>query len=88
MRPLISVLLGDPQLPDLSKPGGRYTADDLDQVVRLQAALGELGEYRFAYFDDHRRLLDDLRRDPPAFVLNFCDIQGGGGKQSEGGERT
>ena len=73
MRPLITVLLGDPRLPDRSKPGGGFTADDLDQVVRLKAALAELGDYRFAYVDDHRRLLDDLRRDRPAFVLNFCD---------------
>jgi len=72
-RPVITVLLGDPRLPDPSKPGGRFTADDLDQVLRLKSALGELAEYRFDYRDDHQRLLDDLRRDPPAFVLNFCD---------------
>jgi len=73
MKPLITVLLGDPRLPDVSKPGGRFTADDLDQVVRLKSALGELSEYRFEYFDDHARLLDDLRTSPPEFVLNFCD---------------
>ena len=73
MQPLITVLLGDPRLPDRSKPGGHFTADDLDQVVRLKAALAELDEYRFDYLDDHRRLLEDLRREPPAFVLNFCD---------------
>jgi len=73
MRPLITVLLGDPRLPDRSKPGGRFTDDDFDQVVRLKAALGELADYRFDYRDDHARLLDDLRREPPEFVLNFCD---------------
>jgi D-alanine-D-alanine ligase len=73
MRPLISVLLGDPRLPDRSKPGGHFTADDLDQVERLKAALGELADYAFEYLDDHQCLLDDLRREPPAFVLNFCD---------------
>ena len=73
MRPLITVLLGDPRLPDRSKPGGRFTADDLDQVVRLKAALGELQDYRFDYRDDHERLLDELRSAPPEFVLNFCD---------------
>jgi D-alanine-D-alanine ligase len=66
-------LLGDPRLPDASKPGGRFSADDLDQVVRLESALGELDEYRFEYRDDHEKLLDDLRREPPGFVLNFCD---------------
>ena len=72
-KPLITVLLGDPELPDRSKPGGRYTADDLDQVVRLKAALGELDDFDFAYLNDHESLLDDLRKRPPEFVLNFCD---------------
>lgn len=72
-RPLISVLLGDPQLPDRSKPGGGFTTDDHDQVRRLKAALDGLGEYRFEYRNDHERLLDELRGDPPEFALNFCD---------------
>ena len=72
-RPVITVLLGDPRLPDRSKPGGRFTPDDFDQVVRLKAALGELDNYRFEFRDDHQRLLDDLRANPPAFALNFCD---------------
>ena len=71
--PLVTVVLGDPRLPDESKPGGRFTPDDLDQVVRLKSALDELGDYRFEYLDDHARLLERLRADPPAFVLNFCD---------------
>jgi len=73
MRPVITVLLGDPRLPDRSKPGGRFTADCFDQVVRLKSALGELDDYSFEYRDDHERLLDDLRDNPPVFVLNFCD---------------
>ena len=72
-RPIVTVLLGDPRLPDRSKPGGRFTADDLDQVVRLKSALGELDAYEFEYRDDHTRLLDDLRARPPEFALNFCD---------------
>jgi len=71
--PLVSVLLGDPRLPDHSKPGGRFTPDDFDQITRLKSALAELSEYTFEYCDDHQRLLDDLRDRPPAFVLNFCD---------------
>lgn len=70
---VVTVLLGDPRLPDRSKPGGRYTADDIDQIERLKSALAEISKYRFEYRDDHTRLLDDLRRQPPEFVLNFCD---------------
>jgi D-alanine-D-alanine ligase len=72
-RPVVSVLLGDPRLPDRSKPGGRFTPDDLDQIKRLKSALAELSDYTFEYRDDHDRLLDDLRERPPAFALNFCD---------------
>ncbi len=69
----ITVLLADPRLPDASKPGGRFTADDFDQVVRLRAALGTLTHRRFSYLDDHRELTERLRAERPAFVLNFCD---------------
>ncbi len=72
-RPLVSVLMGDPRLPDENKPGGRYTPDDFEQIDRLKSALEEIADYRFEYLDDHTRLLDDLRTRPPAFVLNFCD---------------
>ncbi len=72
-KPRITVLLGDPELPDRSKPGGRFTADDRDQVERLKAALGELDEFEFDYLNDHEALLDELRAQPPEFVLNFCD---------------
>jgi D-alanine-D-alanine ligase len=69
----VTVLLGDPRLPDRTKPGGRYTDDDLDQVARLKRALAELPAYSFRYLDDHQRLLEDLAAGPPEFVLNFCD---------------
>ncbi len=72
-NPLITVLLGDPRLPDQSKPGGRFTADDLQQVERLRGALAALPGYAFEFRDDHDRLLAQLQSDPPGFVLNFCD---------------
>ena len=43
-RPAITVLLGDPRLPDRSKPGGGFTPDDFDQVERLKSALDELDD--------------------------------------------
>lgn len=72
-RPLVSVILGDPRLADNSKPGGRFTADDLDQVVRLKSALAELDDLDFEFLDNHETLVDDLRARSPEFVLNFCD---------------
>ena len=69
----ILVLLGDPRLPDRSKPGGRYTEDDFDQVKQLKLALSELAGRNFTYVDDHRDLYATLRDADPEFVLNFCD---------------
>ena len=67
------MLLGDPTLDDAAKPGGRFTAEDLDSVERLRAALAEVGGHRFRYLSDHGRLLEDLIAEPPLRVLNFCD---------------
>ncbi len=69
----ITVALGDPRLPDRSKPGGRFTPDDLDQVERLKTALATLPGYAFDYWNDHTELLARLERERPALVLNFCD---------------
>lgn len=69
----ITVLLGDPRLPDSSKPGGRYTEDDRFQVVKLREALDELTHRHFEYHDDHGTLIERLRDAPPRLVLNFCD---------------
>ena len=69
----VHVLLADPRLPDRSKPGGRFTADDFDQVKRLRAALAGLTDRDFHFIDDHRDLYTVLRDAAPEFVLNFCD---------------
>ena len=69
----VVVLLADPRLPDQSKPGGTFTADDFEQVKRLRTALSELKHYNFAYVDDHRDLYSTLREVAPELVINFCD---------------
>ena len=69
----VTVLLGDPRLPDSVKLEGKFNTEDLQTVERLKRALEELPDYRFQYLDNHAALLQALRRDPPAFVLNLCD---------------
>ena len=69
----VLVLLGDPRLPDPVKPGGRFTAEDLDSVVRLRAALATLEGYRFDWLDDHEHALDALRDRSRDLVFNLCD---------------
>ena len=69
----VTVLLGDPRLPDQIKRGGAFQPEDLDTVRRLKDALSELPNYTFRYLDNHATLdrdLSDLRTD---LILNFCD---------------
>ncbi len=71
--PKVTVLFGDPSMPDLVKLGGQFNAADFDTINRLKAALDELKEYSFTYFSDHSGLIDFLRKEKPQFVLNLCD---------------
>ena len=71
--PEVTVILGDPRLPDPVKRDGRFNEEDAETVARLKAALAELPGYRFRYLDDHAALFADLRAQHPQFVLNFCD---------------
>ncbi|QBQ53482.1 D-alanine--D-alanine ligase family protein [Nitrosococcus wardiae] len=71
--PHITVILGDPRLPDESKIGSCFSAEDIEAVDRVKEALGELQGYRFTYLDNHSTLMTNLIADPPDFVLNFCD---------------
>ncbi len=69
----VTVLLGDPTLPDATKREGRFHEEDLECVERLKQALAKLSGYRFAYWDRHETLIQDLIASPPTFVLNLCD---------------
>jgi D-alanine-D-alanine ligase len=71
--PDVTVILGDPRLPDVTKVGARYSAEDVEAVARMKAALAQLDGYRFSFLDDHASLLEELTRNPPRFVLNLCD---------------
>ena len=69
----ITVILGDPRLPDPVKRNGRYNEEDIETIERLKTALRELPDYRFRYLDNHVSLFADLRANRPHFALNFCD---------------
>jgi len=69
----VTVLLGDPRLPDLVKLGGQFNIEDLNTLTKLKIALEELDGFQFSYLDNHATLLQTLRQDPPEFVLNLCD---------------
>ncbi len=69
----VTVLLGDPTMPDSVKLNGHFNREDIETVERLKQALATLRDYEFEYLDRHESLLTDLAADPPDFVLNFCD---------------
>ncbi len=71
--PDVTVLLGDPRVADSSKREGAFHEEDFATRDAMKAAFASLPGYRFRYLDDHATILEDLRRDPPQFVVNFCD---------------
>lgn len=73
-RAHVTVLLGDPSLPDASKPGERYNPEDLGAVARMKEALEGEGLYELDYIDRHEGLPARLMAEPPVFVLNLCDV--------------
>jgi D-alanine-D-alanine ligase len=71
--PEVTVLMGDPRLPDPVKRNGQFNSEDFETINRLKGALAEIPGYRFRFLDNHASLLADLRANRPEFVLNLCD---------------
>ena len=71
--PEVTVIQGDPRLPDTVKRDGQFNDEDLDTITRMKRALGELTEFKFNFLDNHASLMATLRSNPPQFVLNLCD---------------
>ncbi|WP_162300121.1 GNAT family N-acetyltransferase [Kineobactrum sediminis] len=77
------IVLADSRLDNPYHANEAQKAHDRGDVVRLQEAMGRLGDgnNRVTYLDNHRHLLDELRRIDPDLVLNFCNA--GFGNQPE-----
>ena len=71
--PQVTVVMGDPALPDPVKRNGVFNPEDFETINRLKEALGELTSFEFRYLDNHTSLITELRNSPPKFVLNLCD---------------
>ncbi len=69
----ITVIMGDPRLPDSVKKNGQFNEEDLDTIRILKKNLAELDRIEEIYLDDHSTLMRDLNRNPPKLVLNLCD---------------
>lgn len=73
-RPAVTVLLGDPSLPDASKPGNRFNPEDFDAIARMKTALEDEDGFDLTFVDRHEGLPGRFIADPPEFVLNLCDV--------------
>ena len=71
--PEVTVLMGDPTLPDTVKKNGQFNPEDLETIDKLKDALGELHGYSFKFVSHHNSLVQELKNNPPKFVLNLCD---------------
>jgi D-alanine-D-alanine ligase len=69
----VTVIMGDPRLPDQVKRGGQFNPEDLDTVRKLRDALSELPNYKFRYLDNHATLERDLAELRTDLVFNLCD---------------
>ena len=69
----VTVIMGDPRLPDQVKRGGAFNPEDLETVRRLRDALSELPGYKFRYLNNHGTLERDLSELNTDLVFNLCD---------------
>jgi D-alanine-D-alanine ligase len=69
----VTVLMGDPRLPDPVKLNGQFNPEDMETVRRLKDSLLELPGYKFRYLDNHATLERDLLELKTDLVLNLCD---------------
>lgn len=69
----VSVIMGDPSLPDTVKKNGQYNQEDLETIQQLKDTLDHLTDFQFTYYDNHKTLIQQLLKSPPHFVLNLCD---------------
>jgi D-alanine-D-alanine ligase len=71
----VTVILGDPNRPDLLKPTGIFDDDDFYTIDQLKDALRELPGYQFSYLNNHNMLISELLKlkGKADFVFNLCD---------------
>jgi len=69
----VTVVMGDPRLPDIVKRDGKFNPEDTDTIQRLKDALAELKGYDFIFLDNHATLGKDLAAVKTDLVLNLCD---------------
>ncbi len=69
----VTVIMGDPRLPDGVKRNGTFNPEDLETIRKLKDGLSELPAYRMRFLNNHSTLERDLSGLKTDLVLNLCD---------------
>lgn len=69
----VAIITGDPSLPDPTKHGQRYGAEDIAVHDAMREAFSSLGKFEYTIIEQHAGLFDRLRALEPDLVVNFCD---------------
>ncbi|MBI4184993.1 MAG: methyltransferase domain-containing protein [Proteobacteria bacterium] len=69
----VTVIMGDPRLPDAVKKNGRFNPEDIETIQRLRDALSQIPGHGFTVLDNHATLLNDLKGVETDLVMNLCD---------------
>lgn len=69
----ITVILGDPRLPDTVKRDGKFNEEDFVTLEKLRQSLDKLRKFQFDYLDNHKQLIKQLIAHSPEIVFNLCD---------------
>jgi D-alanine-D-alanine ligase len=69
----VTVLMGDPDMPDVVKMGGQFNPEDLETINILKNNLATLPQFECDYMDDHQSIIKRLLTNPPKMVMNLCD---------------
>lgn len=69
----IGVITGDHRLADPTKRNAQYNEEDAVTHNAMKAAFQAFPGYTFHFYDDHTLLFEQLQRDRPDLVVNFCD---------------
>lgn len=69
----LTVLMGDPRLPDTVKKGGVFNEEDLATIDKLQKAIAEIPNIKANYLNQHSTVLNKLKTIETDLVLNLCD---------------
>ena len=69
----VTVLMGDPRMPDVVKMGGQFNPEDMQTINILKENLAKLPQFKYEYLDDHQSMIKRMIANPPSMVMNLCD---------------